>query len=176
MQSAPPHSGRSSTRTATGAALRRAPRSGLNAMPELALMGTAYEPTIMSKLWMSGKAGGLGYETRQVYAILASMAIMERSEKVRASGTYLTRRLGGEWPAVTVRKHMAKLREHGLITTMNKHVALHWIPPMSENALAALLVKLGVNEAAKWNVIEANWDSLRKAEEWPSWDAEEAIG
>ncbi len=149
------------------------PAMRLHAMPELALIGTAYEATLLSRIWMSKKAGGLGPEARQVYAILASIAVVERSEKVHASSGYVCRRLGGEWPAATLRRRLTRLRHHGLIKTLNKHTGLHWIPPLSDEALAALEDTLGVNEAARWNVIEANWDSLRKAELWPTWEPED---
>lgn len=147
----------------------------LNAMPELNLVGTAYESAIISHLWMPVQsAGGLGSEARRLYAIIASMAVAEGSDKVRAASTYLIRRVGGDMSSRTVRHHLAKLKQHGLIRTLNKHTALIYVPPLSDDQLSRLLAQLGVHDAARWNVIAANHESLRKAEEFPSWDLDEA--
>lgn len=148
----------------------------LNRMPELNLLGTDYEAILTSALWMPAQSGGLGSETKQLYAIVASSAVAESTNTVQASSTYLTSRVYGQYSSRSIRRYMARLRKHGLVRLMNKHTGEYWIEPMSMDALTTLCATLGVTEAARWNVIEANYESLRKAEEWPTWDTEEVVG
>jgi hypothetical protein len=147
----------------------------LNAMPELNLVGTDYEPVLTSALWMPAKSGGLGMEAKRLYSIIASVAVAESTNTVQASSTYLTGRVGGQIAARTIRRHMARLREYNLLRTMNKHTGLLYVTPPPMDTLTALCRTLGVTEAARWNVIDANNESLRKAEAWPTWDVEDAI-
>lgn len=144
--------------------------------PELSLVRSKYEPLLLSRIWMPANQGGLSGETRVVWIALAALAQDSGQEVVEASRNYLVHRLGGKIQARTISRRLKRLEEHGLIQTINRQRGWRRILPLTDTALAELEARLGVVEVAKWNRIEANWDSLRKAIDAPKWDIRDEIG
>jgi hypothetical protein len=134
-----------------------------------------YRDTFRSLLWMSGRQGGLGEGPKRLWVTLASMAVTQQTEVVAASTAYLTHRLGGRTQYRTLARQMKKLRDAGLIIMVNAHRGTYSVPVLLDDELAALEARLGVDVQAKWNRIEANHMSLRKAEGFPTWDVFEAL-
>jgi DNA-binding transcriptional ArsR family regulator len=138
--------------------------------PELTLIGSKYEPLLISHIWMSHRQGGLGAETRQVWMTLAAIAEASGQDVIEASSHYIAHRLGGKVASRTVRHHLSRLGSHGLVETTHRKKGWRRIVAFDQAAVDALEQTLGVLEAARWNRVEANWDSLRKAIEAPEWD------
>jgi hypothetical protein len=141
-----------------------------NRIPEAMIAGTDYEPALLSSLWMPANSGGLGTDCQRLYAILASIAVAEGRAEIYAASTYLSNRIDGTHSARTLRDRMRKLRECGLVETLNKRAALYRVKALDADEIAELEERLGTKEAARWNVIENNHESLRKSSEFPSWD------
>jgi hypothetical protein len=150
--------------------LRRAVKS-----PEALLAESPYGDTLESLLWMSGRQGGLGEGPKRVWVTMAAMAVVQESERISASTNYLTHRLGGTIQRRTLARNMQKLRIAGLLVLVGGQRGTYEVPMLSSDELRALETRLGVDYSAKWNRIEASHDSLRKAEEWPTWDVFKAL-
>jgi hypothetical protein len=147
-----------------------------NVMPETKLLGTEYFPAISSAIWTSPRQGGLDKDARTIYAVMASIAVATKSDTVWASANYITQRLDGALNTRMIGRRIVQLRSHNLLVLRNKHRGEYWVPVPSPEFLEALEVRLGVSEARRWNRREAAWQSLRKAEMFPTWSVEEALG
>lgn len=137
--------------------------------PEALVADSEYRHVLESLVWMSGRQSGLGEGPRRVWIILASMTVLQQTEQLTVSTAYLTHCMRGSIPYSTLARHLKTLRDIGLVEYLGK--GRYRLPCLARAEVEKLEKKLGCDYEARWNRIAANYNSLKKAEEWPTWDA-----
>ncbi len=137
--------------------------------PEAVLVGTDYYETLISPLWLSGRQGGVK-PAKQVWTLLASMAVMDQNEEIQASIGYLVNRMKGTIPYQTLYRQTRLLRDHRLLVLTNSREGVYCVPALSHDELSELEGRLGVDFEASWNAKDARLRQLRRNEEWPTFD------
>jgi hypothetical protein len=135
--------------------------------PVGSLHGTPYEPIIVSDIW-TNSGGGFGTNGERVYALIAGLAVVSGTDKIRVSSRFLTMKLEGRITSSQIRRILKKMGECGLVPLLYRPTALRHVPALTLEEIVSLEKRLGVYGAHDANIREAR----RESDDYLSWLAE----
>jgi hypothetical protein len=134
-------------------------------VPEVALVGSPYEPLLLSTIWAV-----LGLAPQMVWRRMASLAAAEQKHgTVQASVRWLIANFNGTLSAYQVKRSHGLLVKHGLVRVVQHRSGKKQLVVFTAAQIANLEGRLQSNEKAKQRVADARREIDDRVIDWPEY-------
>ena len=134
-------------------------------VPELALVGSQYEPLLLSTIWAV-----LGLGPQILWRRMASLAAAEQKHgTVQASVRWLVANFNGTLSAYQVKRSHGLLVKHGLVRVVQHRSGKKQLVVFTATQIANLEDRLASNERARQRVADALREMEDRVIDWPEY-------